>query len=324
MPLNKHPLRQINQEDIETYARDGVVCLRKVFDPEWIEPLKPLSERIIIKREDFGLLPTYHNRYMSRCIPEFRKFIFESPLAEACGKAIGSREVRFYFDELFAKPPRSDASTPWHTDRMGWPVDGVMVPSLWIPMTPITKSNSLECIAGSFKYDARYWLFGFNARQMIQPPDRLSHPDGEALRSDPRVRFLTWDMDPGDMLIVHPWCLHYSAGNPTDEWRHALSVRIFGDDITWNPRPDCVNLAGICWDEMIAGERPAGPLFPLLWSTSGDHDSDDLFPRGFAANWRKGVDGNKIREGFNAKLRIKNENGGLSKIDVSSFVNDSA
>ena len=40
MPLNSTPLRAITDEDREAYARDGVVCLSQVFDPEWIESLK--------------------------------------------------------------------------------------------------------------------------------------------------------------------------------------------------------------------------------------------------------------------------------------------
>jgi hypothetical protein len=287
MPFNRQPLRPITHEDIDTYARDGVVCLRQVFDPQWLASLLPVTMRLLVDKEDFGLLPTYPGRYMSRCIPEFRRFVFESPAAEAAGRVLQSKEVRFFFDEIFAKAPQSTEKTIWHTDRMGWPVSGTMVPSLWIPLTPIVEENSLEVIAGTQGEDVRYWLFSPNARKMIRPPDRVSHPDCEPLRSDPTKRFLRWRMDVGDMLIVHPWALHYSHGNPTDSWRVALSMRIFGDDIRWDPRPDCVNLAGVSFDEMIAGEPPQGPLFPLLWSAEGRRDSDAAFPRGFATAWRR-------------------------------------
>jgi ectoine hydroxylase-related dioxygenase (phytanoyl-CoA dioxygenase family) len=243
--------------------------------------------RIAAGKEDFGLLPSYPGRYMARCIPEFRKLVFESPIAEAACRVMQSQEAHFFFDEIFAKAPQSPEKTIWHTDRMGWPVTGKMVPSLWMPLTPIVKANSLECIAGSHTQDVRYWLFSPNARQMIRPPDRVSHPDCEPLRKDPKVRFLTWDMEPGDLLVVHPWTLHYSHGNPTNGWRIAVSVRIFGDDIRWEPRPDCVNLAGVSLDEMVRGDRPEGPLCPLIWSQDGRRDGDAEFPRGFATRWRR-------------------------------------
>ncbi|MDX2221748.1 MAG: hypothetical protein SFV21_03300, partial [Rhodospirillaceae bacterium] len=147
MALNPRPLRAISDADAETYARDGVVCLRQVFDRDWIESLKPVARRLTADKEDFGLLPSLPGRYMSRKIPEFRNFIFNSPVAEACARTLRSSEVRFFFDEIFAKGPRSSEKTIWHTDRMGWPVSGTMVPSLWVPLTPIVKANSLECIA---------------------------------------------------------------------------------------------------------------------------------------------------------------------------------
>ena len=285
MEFNREPLIPVSDADVQRYQRDGAVCLRKVLDPSWIASLEPLARRLLIDKEDFGLLPTIPGRYMARTMPAFRRLVFESALAEAAGKILQSREIRFFFDEIFAKPPNSDAKTIWHTDRMGWPTTGVMVPSLWLPLTPISKANSLECIAGSQVQDKKYWLFSPNARKMIKPDDRLKHPDGESLRDDPDTTFLAWDMEPGDLLIVHPWTLHYSGGNPTDDWRIAISVRVFGDDIRWAPRPDCVNLAGVSFDEMIDGEKPAGPLFPLLWSEDGRRDGDEDFPRGFATSW---------------------------------------
>jgi ectoine hydroxylase-related dioxygenase (phytanoyl-CoA dioxygenase family) len=294
MGLERTMPRAITEEEIATYARDGVVCLRQVLQPEWVELLRAAAERITVDGEDMGLLPTYPGRYMARTVPEFRKFVFESPLAEVAARVMQSSQVRFFFDEFFVKKPNSSEKTIWHTDRMGWPVTGMMVPSLWMPLTSITHANSLEVIPGSHHRDVRYWLFSPNARQMQRPEDRSPHPDEQALRSDPNNRFVTWEMEPGDLLIIHPWLLHYSHGNPTDGWRIAVSVRVFGDDIRWQPRPDCVNLAGISFDEMLEGEPPQGPLFPVLWSEDGYRDSDADFPRGFATTW-----GRERRGGIN-------------------------
>ena len=321
MALNRRPIRPISQDDIDTYARDGVVCLRQVFDPEWAELLAPIVKRIIVDGEDVGLLPTTPRRYMARRVEAFRQFAFDSALGEAAGRTLQSKQIRFYFDEIFAKSPQSDSKTVWHCDRMGWPVTGKMVPSLWCPLTPITKANSLECIAGSHRSDVKYWLFSTNGRRMVQPEDRVSHPDGEALRGDPRVKFLSWEMDPGDMLVVHPWCLHYSSGNPTDSWRLAVSVRVFGDDIRWDPRPDANNFAGVSLDEMITGVKPEGPFFPLIWAEDGSRSSPDDYPRGFATRWPDDLDQATVTDRtFNNVEFVKRERGGASKLDVSTFI----
>lgn len=321
MPLNTRPLRKVSQEDIDTYKRDGAVCLRKVFDPEWMEMLAPYAKRIIVDKEDFGLLPTTPRRYMARKIEEFRRFAFESPVGEACGKALESDEVRFYFDEIFAKPPQSDQQTKWHCDRMGWPVTGEMLPSLWIPLTRITKANSMEVIAGSHRDDTKYWLFSANARRMIRPKDRVLHPDGQALRGDPRVDFISWDMEPGDMLIIHPWCLHYSCGNPTDSWRLAVSLRVMGDDIRWDPRPDANNFAGISFDEMMTGLKPSGPLIPLIWSKDGRRDSIDTYPTRFATDWPADLDREEmLQKTFNIPEFVNRKDPEVPhRLDVSKF-----
>lgn len=312
MPLNRHPLREITQTEIDTYKRDGVVCLREVFDKDWIDLLEPIAREVIIEKKDVGLLPTIPGRYMARRIEEYRKFVFESPLGEAAGKILESKEIRFFFDEFFAKPVQSDAKTLWHCDRMAFPVEGKTVPSLWIPLTPIVKANSLEVLAESQHDDVPYWLFSPNARKMIKPDDRVPHPDIEPLRGAPGKRFLTWDMEPGDMLVVHPWALHYSGGNPTDDWRIAISQRVFGDDIRWAPRPDCLNIAGVSFDEMLDGEKPAGPLFPLLWSQDGRSDDDSHYPRGFATTWPKRDMGGVNEYDTFKKMKVKEDAGALS------------
>ncbi len=283
--MNRRPLRPISSEDVEAYKRDGVVCLRRVFDQEWIDKLRPIAERIVIDKEDLGLLPHRSSNFMSRVIPEFRELAFNSPLGEACGLTMESKEVRFLFDQIFAKAPQADAKTVWHNDRSGWPVTGKMIPSFWMPLTPITKANSLEVIAGTHRQDVVYWNSTANSRQMVRPEGRLNPPDGELVRGNPDYTFLSWDMEPGDALLIHPWALHYSSGNPTDSWRIAISIRPLGDDIRWDPRPDCVNMAGISFDEMIPGEKPSGTMVPLIWSEDGRKDDTDGYQRGFATTW---------------------------------------
>jgi ectoine hydroxylase-related dioxygenase (phytanoyl-CoA dioxygenase family) len=319
--MNKHPLLPITEADALTYERDGVVCLRKVLDSDWIESILTNAKEAKLNPQKFNFLPNLTNpRYMARTMEEFREFCLNAPFAEAAGKVMRSKEIRFFFDELFSKEPGSKNSTIWHNDRPGWPIEGHMVPSIWIPLTPIKKSNCLEILAGSHRHDVLYWLFSSNAQQMIRPENRPGHPDIESLRNDPDMQFLTWDMEPGDLLIVHPWTLHYAEGNPTDDWRFAVSIRVFGDDIRWKPRPDCLNIAGISMDEMVAGEKPSGPLLPLLWSEDGARESGESYPRGFSTTWSADayarIAAERAGGGFVAKLK---EAGGPTPVPLEEL-----
>jgi ectoine hydroxylase-related dioxygenase (phytanoyl-CoA dioxygenase family) len=265
--VNKKPLRQVSQQEIEQYQRDGVVCVRGMFDAAWPELLLSAFERIEKDPEECGLLP--HSiagyKHLWHQVPEFRSYAMDSPAAEVVGRVIGARYTRFFFDQVFAKEPGSTKATVWHNDFAGWPTSGEQIPSFWMALTPVVKANSLECIAGTHLDKTLYWNITNNSRHMIQPPDRHRCPDMNDRRDDPNLEFLSWDMEPGDALVIHPRTLHYSGGNPTAQRRVALSTRWAGSDIVWKPRPECINLPKISFDEMIAGETPSGDLFPLVW-----------------------------------------------------------
>jgi hypothetical protein len=55
--MNCSPLRPITDANRLAYQRDGAVCLRQVFDQDWIDSLLPIARRMVIDKEDFGLLP---------------------------------------------------------------------------------------------------------------------------------------------------------------------------------------------------------------------------------------------------------------------------
>ena len=45
--MNTHPLNPITPEHIADYRRDGVVCLRQMFDADWIASLKQAADAVI-------------------------------------------------------------------------------------------------------------------------------------------------------------------------------------------------------------------------------------------------------------------------------------
>jgi len=288
------------QDEIDTYARDGVVHVPGMFDQEWIERLltawsrvekqfeeKPLSELLpervladpLLREEiDAEWTPETAKRragfrgakWMRFWDPDFRAFVFESPAAEIVGRVTQSREVRFYWDQMFAKWVGCTTPTYWHNDTAAWPVTGGMLPSLWLALTPGTHANSLECVAGTQHDTTPYWPRTYNARKIQRPEGRPDFIDYETRRGDPSVEFRIFDMAPGDVLLFHPAVYHGAGGNnhPTQQ-RIALSTRWIGEDIRWSPRPECVNTPGLALEDMIKGARPDDQeLFPLVWSSA--------------------------------------------------------
>ena len=112
--MNRRPLRPISADDVESYRRDGAVCLRKVFDQDWIDVLLPIAQAMVIEKKDLGLLPHRPMNFMSRVIPEFRELAFDSPMGEACGRSLRKSafcSIRFSPRRRVPKPRRSGTTT---------------------------------------------------------------------------------------------------------------------------------------------------------------------------------------------------------------------
>lgn len=271
--------RVITAETKETYRRDGVVCLRGVADAAWTRSLLRLWDDVSADPARFGFDTTakergqftpgaYAIKHLCRTIPEFRRFIAESPVPELVGRLLGSRRVGFMWDQFFAKDAGTTGKTPWHNDAPGWPVKGEQLPGVWMALTPTTRDNSLECIAGSHRHDMFYWPETPNGLKMTPPPERERCPDLDLRRDDPNVRFLWWKMNPGDALIIHPRTLHYACGNRSaTERRVAFATWWYGDDIVWDPRPECeAGPPDAPFNEREPGTQPGGDAFPIMWT----------------------------------------------------------
>jgi ectoine hydroxylase-related dioxygenase (phytanoyl-CoA dioxygenase family) len=143
-------LREISQDEISQYERDGAVCLRGLFEPAWVERISSALERLLNtdrgKRGDLTA-PNSPGRFnnatfMWRFDADFRAFVFESPAAEIARQLMRSRTSRFLYDHLFVKEPRTRESTPWHHDQPYWPVRGDQVCSIWLSLDSVTKETS--------------------------------------------------------------------------------------------------------------------------------------------------------------------------------------
>ena len=47
--MQAKPARPVSEREIETFKRDGIVCLRGLFDRAWIDDLRRLVEADIAK-----------------------------------------------------------------------------------------------------------------------------------------------------------------------------------------------------------------------------------------------------------------------------------
>ncbi len=269
--MNKHPLKDITDAHRQAYERDGGVCLRGMFDEEWVTRMRRAVEDALEHSDDFirfDVGPGWDLGFkvftqMWMTSDDFREFVFDSPVAEIVGRVTGNREIRIMHDYVAAKVPRASFVLKFHHDMSVWPVEGEQIPAIWVALTEINLENGgMEFIAGSHRSGVVYWPVSLADKK---PADRELCPDFEARRDDPDIEVLSFDMEPGDAVLFHARTVHGSRENKTDRPRLGLASRWLGDDIVWlhglEKAPALPEVP-----ELPEGQRPDDKYFPKVWS----------------------------------------------------------
>lgn len=269
---------QAADDAAEALNRDGAVVIRDVIPADWVARM-----REAIAAELAGASPTaaeygrkagrfYGDFFMWLRSPAFRDFAFDSPLPALAARLMGSPTANLFYDQLFVKEPGSVERTPWHQDLPYWPVSGRQVVSIWVPFDPAGPDNGVvSYIKGSHLWGRTFRPKAFDAANdsafASSPYEVLPDIDAEA----PRHSFLSWSLEPGDVLAHLGLTVHGAAGNrSSDQRRRALAVRYTGEGAVYDPRPgtfmDIAHVrANIPAPELNAGEAMGGPLFPRAW-----------------------------------------------------------
>lgn len=254
------PTRSLTGSELDAFQRDGVIMVSGLIDQNWLELLECGLEEARADHSGYG-------RFMSRKETGFsmdifmwkrsdalRDFIYYSPMARWAQQLMHSKEVRFFYDQMFVKEPGTQTPTPWHQDLPFWPVNGNQICSFWIPLDPVTRENSgLQYVKGSHLWNRRFKPVApdYNPAVLLSPlddiPDINANPDEYDLAC--------WDMQPGDALLFHPLTVHGSSGNVSrTQTRRAIAFRWTGDDVvfdaTLGPMPIAYRHAS----------KPGGPL----------------------------------------------------------------
>jgi ectoine hydroxylase-related dioxygenase (phytanoyl-CoA dioxygenase family) len=266
----------IDSGTIDEYQRNGVVCLRKLLNADLLAALRAgidrnlanLSPRAKVASEadDPGYFVEDFCNWREN--PDYRRFIFESPLARAAGELMRSRTARLYHDHMLTKEPGTRQPTPWHQDQPYYNIEGRQNVSFWIPVDPVSRASTLEFVAGSHLGP---WLmprsFADSQAKWFPEGSLADLPDVEGRRAE--FPILGWELEPGDVVCFHMLALHAAKGVEGPNRRRVFSVRFLGDDVTHAPRrwatsPEFPGLT----DELAAGAPMDHPLFPVLWSAS--------------------------------------------------------
>ncbi|MGK7876705.1 MAG: phytanoyl-CoA dioxygenase family protein [Xenococcaceae cyanobacterium] len=255
---------EISSQDIEAFERDGVICLRGMFEDVWLARMGvaidrdianpgPLSDDVI-KGGRF-----LNDNFMWTRDVDFRAFVFESPAAAIALQVLKSEKVNLLNDNLLVKEPGAAIDVPWHNDKPYWPVQGWKGCTIWLALDTVTKnSGAIKYIKGSHKW-----------RKHL-----LATDVAEGLVDREHQEFLSWDLEPGDCLVHHWLTIHSSPGNISSRRRRGLATVWVGDDITYDFLPDTWFMKSI--DKLDIPEADSINSLKV-----GEPIDCDLFPRGY-------------------------------------------
>lgn len=237
----------ISPGDIETFERDGIVCLRQMFAPEWVSELQRLANEMLnaedrhpeqsqelAKNGDDGRF--FNEMFMWPRHDGFKRVIFDSPIAAVAGSVMGATQANVLFDQLLIKEPGTSEPTPWHHDLPYWPFQGARVCTLWLALDEVTAdSGAVEYVKGSHHWGKRFQPTSFVGDGRYQQDGLEALPDIEALRDE--LDIVHFEMAPGDCTVHHGLTVHAAPGNRrADRRRRAYVTRWGGEGVTYDPR----------------------------------------------------------------------------------------
>jgi len=263
--------RQITQAEIDSYQRDGVVCLRGVFPPEWVNKMAPAFEEAKVERGPHAQCYREEGTdgefffdvdVWSRLEP-FRDFVLNSPAGEVAATLMQSSYARLFYDQVFIKEPGKVAPTPWHQDQPYWQVDGTQICTVWMPLDTVPRETVVEFVRGSHRMNTMFSPIAFSEGN--EPYDKSMPPVPDIESNRDQYDLVGWDVEPGDCLVFQAMILHGAHGGAeVRRRRRALATRWCGDDARFVVRANKTNIP--TFDSGLSpGDPFTGPMFPQAW-----------------------------------------------------------
>jgi Protein involved in biosynthesis of mitomycin antibiotics/polyketide fumonisin len=281
------------------FERDGATLVKSVISIDWIERARLAVDLIMSDGESGRNLGRdgegrfFGDSFLWLRSAELAAFVRESGLGEIAGTITGSPNIRFFADQLLVKEPRALKPTPWHQDLPYWPLTGDQMLSIWVPLDAATpESGVVTYVRGSHLWGRTFPPESFNKDDESGLHQSPPEAPGTELYTDPRMDlddirerpelydFVTWNVEPGDVIIHHPLVVHGAPGNSSEtRRRRALATRWIGDDVRWDDSHahfmerfksvENFPYPALTRGDMVADER----IFPLIWSCFSPGDS---------------------------------------------------
>lgn len=258
--------------DVETFWRDGVVCVRDALPRDLVESMAgPVEDaRRSAQSADLSALAGgTSGRFVAgvdhwRHQPELRAFACDSPLPAIVAPLLRSANAYLYEDSVLIKEPGAVERTHWHQDLGYFHVEGEQLCTTWCPLDDVDEnSGAMQFVRGSHRWETTFRPNLFVTTEPLPGTDGDVVPDIDGGDYD----LVSFALGPGDITVHHARTLHAAGGNRTvDRRRRAISVRYCGDDARVKVRPGAPLKPE--QRDLRDGDALGGPAHPQVWPTA--------------------------------------------------------
>jgi ectoine hydroxylase-related dioxygenase (phytanoyl-CoA dioxygenase family) len=271
-PTSKSEWEQykLSQDQVDFFHENGFLPGIKLLSEEQIAVLKnELNVLADVHHPGHNLFYEYHSNESTdpttilfhalgawRITPGFHDVLWNPRFLMAASQLLGNTTVRFWHDQLFAKPAKKGGVVAWHQDYSYWTrTKPIAHLTCWCGLDDSTKENGcLQYISGSHKWG------------LLPKPVIAGELQGikDFLNDQQKKQFEIpkyAEVKAGEAIFHHSLTLHGSGENKSDRPRSAFVVNVFADGVISDS--DEAMLDGV--PPVPTGEKMQGQFFPLLF-----------------------------------------------------------
>lgn len=287
--LPGQPAREITEDEIHAFHRDGAVVLRGVLQPQWVDMIGQIIEEAAAAGEqlpfragwsDPGRKAALGCGFLYNFLPTARRYIHQSPAATISAALLRAERLYYFEDQLLLREAGPVSHTMWHQDLPYWKTAGDQLIRLWTPIDPVPAEVSLHTIRGSHLWNTTFRPFNVNENQEVpetannslscqrdesQPlmPDFWKHADSFDIQSNP--------CGPGDVLALHAaLAIHGVPGSDTPYGQRRVYSTVYaGERMVFHERPTTNLVPNEYLGEPLGEGEPLGNAkksYPLVWA----------------------------------------------------------
>jgi ectoine hydroxylase-related dioxygenase (phytanoyl-CoA dioxygenase family) len=265
---SERPAFSLSNEQVERFHRDGFLAGIDVLDGRQLAAVRAAvaavigdlerhRDRLYEVERAFSERPgevVCHFLGGCRVDPVLAELIRLPAATVPCAQLLAVDALRFWHDQVFAKPPHHPGVVPWHQDYSYWTRT---VPACHITVNIMLDDADAESGCLAFVPGSHRW--GLLPKLPFDAPLAAILP-----LLPPGAEFLpvTAPLRAGQATIHHSHTLHGSDRNRSDRWRRAAVLNYMGAHVRVadGSRP---LLHGV--PLLPTGAVVDGPDFPIVW-----------------------------------------------------------